>query len=67
MCEVKSKIYSVSEIMDNKDSLSQEFNVNDTEVSNSSLGLMKCIDTLFSKYGLLKNLENYILIIMTFF
>jgi hypothetical protein len=27
---------------------------------------MKCIDTLFSKYGLLKNLENYILIIMTF-
>ena len=35
--------------MDNKDSLSQEFNVNDTEASNSNLGLMKCIDTLFSK------------------
>ena len=44
--------------MDNKDSLSQEFNVNDTEASSSNLGLMKCIDTLFSKYGLLKNLEN---------
>ena len=27
---------------------------------------MKCIDTLFSKYGLLKNLEFYILIIMAF-
>ena len=53
--------------MDNKDSLSQEFNVNDTEVSNSNLGLMKYVDTLFSKYGLLKNLENYILIIITFF
>ena len=53
--------------MDNKDLLSQEFNVNDTEVSNSNLGLMKCVDTIFSKYVLLKNLENYILIIMTFF
>ena len=66
MCEVKSKIYSISEIINNKDSLSQSFNVNDSSISSSNLGLMKCIDTLFSKYGLLKNLENYILIIMIF-
>jgi hypothetical protein len=64
MCDVKSKIYSISEIFDNKDSLSKKFNVNDTSTSSSNLGLMKCIDTLFSKYGLLKNLENYILILM---
>jgi hypothetical protein len=66
MCDVKSKIYSISELINNKDSLSQSFNVNDSSTSSSNLGLMKCIDTLFSKYGLLKNLENYILIIMTF-
>ena len=66
MCDVKSKIYSISELINNKESLSQSFNVNDSSTSSSNLGLMKCIDTLFSKYGLLKNLENYILIIMTF-
>ena len=66
MCEVKSKIYPISEIINNKDSRSQSFNVNDSSTSSSNLGLMKCIDTLFSKYGLLKNLENYILIIITF-
>jgi len=66
VCEVKSKINSISEIIENKESLSQNFNLNDSETSSSNLGLMKCIDTLFSKYGLLKNLENYILIIMTF-
>ena len=67
MCEVKSKIYSISEVINNKESISQNFNVNDSTTSSSNLGLMKCIDTLFSKYGLLKNLENYILIIMSFF
>ena len=66
LCEVKSKIYSISEINEDKESLSQNFNLNDSPTSSSNLNLMKCIDTLFSKYGLLKNLENYILIIMTF-
>ena len=65
ICGVKSKIYSISEILENKESISQNFNINDTSTSSSNLSLMKCIDTLFSKYGLLKNLEFYILIIMT--
>ena len=63
MCGVKSKIYSISEILENKESISQSFNISDSS-SSSNLNLMKCVDTLFSKYGLLKNLEFYILIIM---
>ena len=65
MCGVKSKIYSISEIINNKESISQNFNISDTSTSSSNLNLMKCIDTLFSKYGLLKNLEFYILITMS--
>jgi hypothetical protein len=65
MCAVKSKIFSISDIIDNKESLSQSFNISDSSTSSSNLKLMTCIDTLFSKYGLLKNLEFYILIIMT--
>ena len=65
-CEVNSKIYSISEIISNKDSISQNFDVNSTSSSGSNLSLMKCVDTLFSKYGILKNLEFYILIIMAF-
>ena len=62
-CEIKLKIYSISEIISNKDSISQNFNINNT-LSNNNLNIMKCIDTLFSKYGILKNLEFYIIIIM---
>ena len=65
MCAVKSKIFSISDIEDNKESLSQNFNITDSSTSSSNLKLMTCIDTLFSKYGLLKNLEFYILIIMS--
>ena len=65
MCKVKTKIYSISEIINNKNSISQSFNLTDNSTSSINLSLMKCIDTLFSKYGLLKNLENYIIIIMT--
>ena len=64
-CEVKSKIYSISEIINNKEEISQSFNISSTSSnSGSNLNLMKCVDTLFSKYGLLKNLEFYILIVM---
>ena len=62
-CEIKLKIYSISEIISNKDSISQNFDINNT-LSNNNLNIMKCIDTLFSKYGILKNLEFYIIIIM---
>ena len=54
-CEVKSKIYSISEIINNKEEISQSFNISTSSNSGSNLNLMKCVDTLFSKYGLLKN------------
>ena len=61
MCEIKLKIYSISEIIQNKEEISNNFNiVNDS--TSSSVNTMKCFNTLFSKYGLLKNIGNYILI-----
>ena len=66
MCEIKSKIYSISEILESKETVSKDFNTeNITETSSSSsINLMKCYNTVFSKLGLLKNLGNYILLLM---
>jgi len=64
MCEIKSKIYSISEIMENKEEISNNFNIA-SDSTSSSINTMKCFNTLFSKYGLLKNLGNYILVIIT--
>ena len=63
MCEIKSKIYTISEILESKESVSKDFNTeNTTSSSISSVNIMKCYNTLFSKYGLLKNIGNYLLI-----
>ena len=62
MCEIKTKIYSISEIIENKDSVSNSFNTEEKSNSTSNVGVMKCYNTLFSKYGLLKNMGNYILL-----
>ena len=65
MCEINSKIYTISEILKSKDTVSKYFNIeNTTELSSSSLNTIKCFNALFSKYGLLKNLGNYILLLM---
>ena len=65
MCEIKSKIYTISEILESKETVSKDFNIeNTTESSSSSINLMKCYNTVFSKFGLLKNLGNYILLLM---
>ena len=64
MCEIKSKIYSISEIIQNKETISNNFNIA-SDSTSSSVSTMKCFNTLFSKYGLLKNLGNYILLIIT--
>ena len=65
MCEIKSKIYTISEILESKETVSKDFNTeNITSSSSSNLNLMKCYNTLFSKLGLLTNLGNYILLIM---
>ena len=64
MCEIKTKIYSISEIIQNKEEISNNFNIA-SDPTSSSVNTMKCFNTLFSKYGLLKNLGNYILVIIT--
>ena len=65
MCEIKSKIYTISEILESKEMVSKDFNTdNTTSSSSSSLNLMKCYNTVFSKLGLLKNLGNYILLLI---
>jgi hypothetical protein len=68
MCEIKSKIYTISEILESKETVSKDFNTeNITETSSSSIiNLMKCYNTVFSKLGLLKNLGNYILLLYSF-
>ena len=68
ICEIKTKIYSIIEILESKEKVSKEFNTEKTETSSSSINLMKCYNALFSKYGLIKNIGNYILllIIITF-
>ena len=63
MCEIKSKIYSISEIIQNKEAISNNFNIA-SDSTSSSVNTMKCFNTLFSRYGLLKNLGNYILLII---
>ena len=63
MCEIKSKIYSISEIIQNKEAISNNFNIA-SDSTSSSVNTMKCFNTLFSRYGLLKNIGNYLLLII---
>ena len=58
-CETKPKITNISDIVNDGNILLVDFN---TESTNSNLGAMKCVDTLFSKEGLLTNIGSYLLI-----
>ena len=59
-CEVRTKITLVTEIIDDKNKLS-DFNV--TNITRSSNAItMKCISTLFTKEGLISNYGSYIFI-----
>ena len=60
-CESKSKISLISDIIEDKNILSNYFN--DEANYASSIVTMKCVYTLFSKEGLLTNIGNYILLI----
>ena len=59
-CEIKSKIDSISEIIETQDLLLSNNGVKD----NSTLNIvtMKCTYTLFTKDGIIKNIGSYILI-----
>ena len=58
-CETKPKIMQISEIVREENILSNNFN---TSNSTSNIAPMKCVDTLFSKDGLLKNIGSYLLL-----
>ena len=58
-CETKSKINLISEINQDKNILTNDFNNSDKSSSNT----MKCYNTLFTKNGLLTNIGSYILLI----
>ena len=59
-CETKPKIGLISEIILDDNILSNKFN--NTNNYTSNIILMKCIDTLFSKEGLLTNIGSYLLL-----
>ena len=59
-CEVKTKINLISEIIDDKNKLSNDFNLTNTTSSSSNIVTMKCVYTLFTKDGLISNIGSYI-------
>ena len=63
-CKVKSKQLVISELMNQTDILTHNF---ENEGTTTNLISMKCYYTLFSKEGLYKNIENYILLSFTIF
>ena len=58
-CEVKSKDFLITELINDDNILSNNLTFDN---SSSNIMTMKCVYTLFSKDGLLKNIANYILI-----
>ena len=67
-CAIKNKMELISEIMDNPNKLSNEFdNEESSSSSSSTIITMKCTKTLFTKEGLKSNISSYILLIIIFF
>ena len=67
-CAIKNKMELISEIIDNPNKLSNEFdNEESSSSSSSTIITMKCTKTLFTKEGLKSNISSYILLIIIFF
>jgi surface protein len=58
-CHTKTKIDSISDIINNDNIISSNFNKNN---STTNFATMKCMNTLFSKEGLLENIGSYLFI-----
>ena len=56
----KAKNGLISEIILDENILSNNFNTTDNTTSN--IAAMKCVDTLFSKDGLITNIGSYLLL-----
>ena len=59
-CETKPKIGLITEINLDDNILSNKFNSTNNYISN--IVIMKCVDTLFSKEGLITNIGSYLLL-----
>ena len=66
-CSAKNKIDLISEIINNQDKLSNNFDPNETTGTSSGIVTLKCTKTLFTKDGLKKNISSYIIIIIIFY
>ena len=62
-CNVKNKMDLISEIIENPNKLSNNFDSEETPSGSSNIVSIKCTKTLFSKEGLKNNISSYILII----
>jgi len=58
-CEAKSKDFVISELISDNNLLSNNIVIENS--TNTNLITMKCIYTLFTKEGMIKNIANYIL------
>ena len=65
ICEAKIKISLISEIEEEQNLLSNDFN-DTVETSHLNLGTMKCVSLLFSSSGLLTNIGSYLLLFTIF-
>ena len=66
-CHIKNKMDLISEIVDNPNKLSNEFNSNDTSSSSSNIISIKCAKALFTSAGLKNNISSYVLLIIIFY
>ena len=68
-CAVKQKMELISEIVNNQNKLSNNFDRidNSSNFGVSSIKMISCTKTLFSKEGLLTNISSYILIFFILF
>ena len=65
-CSIKNKMDLISDIVNNPNKLSNNFNSDNGGSSSSSIVTIKCTKNLFSKEGLKNNISSYILIIFIF-
>ena len=63
-CHTKTKIESISDIIKNDNIISSNFN---KENSTTNFAAMKCMNTLFSKEGLLENIGTYLFLVNLIF
>ena len=62
-CNVKNKMDLISEIIENPNKLSNNFEEDETSSTASNIISIKCTKALFSKEGLKNNISSYILLI----